>query len=174
MLFSLGSSIYFSFTLCLLYYQRVEPTMIWCPVLSKPVFRYLYILLYTCLHVSLPMQGKIYSDVNFVSVFNINLAALYLQLKFCYSQGGLAKVTHGQAEGKSSKWCCWSYTMPFCIDVSSLHFYITNNQSWPEVQLGWLALWHRAHLFIDTFMVFFNFWSGPVSENPPTPLQKGA
>jgi len=45
--------------------------------------------------------------------------------------------------------------MPFCIDnVSSLHFYITNNQSWPEVQLGWLALWHRAHLFIDTFMVF--------------------
>lgn len=49
------------------------------------------------------MQGKIYSDVNFVSVFNINLAALYLQLKFCYSQGGLAKVTHGQAEGKFSK-----------------------------------------------------------------------
>ena len=48
------------------------------------------------------MQGKIYSDVNFVSVFNINLAALYLRLKFCYSQGGLAKVTHGQAEGKSS------------------------------------------------------------------------
>ena len=47
--------------------------------------------------------------------------------------------------------------MPFCIDVSSLHFYITNNQSWPEVQLGWLALWHRAHLFIDTFMVFLTF-----------------
>ena len=81
-------------------------------------------------------------------MFNINLPSLYLRLKFCYSQGGLAKVTHGQAEGKS-------YTMPFCIDnVSSLHFYITNNQSWPEVQLGWLALWHGAHLFIDTFMFF--------------------
>lgn len=28
------------------------------------------------------MQGKIYSDVNFLSVFNINLPALYLRLNF--------------------------------------------------------------------------------------------
>ena len=44
--------------------------------------------------------------------------------------------------------------VPFCINsYSSLHFYVTNNHSSPEVQLGWLASWEREYLFIAPLML---------------------